>query len=111
ARPLIGLATASWQVLAIRFGDRIGKGIRSAPRDALLAESVDASYRGRAFGLHRAADHAGAVAGPLVAAALLLLLGDDLRSLFLLALVPGVVALVVLVVGVNETGAGAGAGA
>ena len=72
ARPLIAVATAGWHVLAIRLTDRVGKGLRTAPRDALLAESVPGDRRGSAFGLHRAADHAGAVAGPLIASALLL---------------------------------------
>src|SRR5687768_15834566 len=71
ARPLIGLATAANQVFAIRIIDRIGKGIRSAPRDALIAESVGASDRGRAFGFHRASDHVGAIIGPLIAFLLL----------------------------------------
>ena len=74
-RPLIGLAQSASQVLAIRVTDRIGKGIRGAPRDALIADSVDPAIRGRAFGFHRAADHAGAVVGPLLAFALLQLGG------------------------------------
>src|SRR5688500_4342245 len=60
-RPLVGLAQSATQVLAIRLTDRVGKGIRTAPRDALIADSVDPSIRGRAYGFHRAADHAGAV--------------------------------------------------
>ena len=102
ARPLIALTTSAWQVLVIRFVDRVGKGIRSAPRDALLADSVDPSFRGRAFGVHRAADHAGAVLGPLIASLLLLALADDLRSMFLFALVPGVLAMAVVIFGVQE---------
>ena len=69
ARPLIGLAASWTQVLAIRFTDRVGKGIRTSPRDALLADLVPPEQRGRAFGLQRAMDNAGAVAGPLLAAA------------------------------------------
>lgn len=103
ARPLIGLAVAAWQVLVIRFADRIGKGVRAAPRDALLAASVAPAWRGRAFGVHRAADHAGAVIGPLLASALLLLLDDDLRTVFLLAAIPGALTLVILLLGVRET--------
>ena len=102
ARPLIALTTSAWQVLVIRFVDRVGKGIRSAPRDALLADSVDPSFRGRAFGVHRAADHAGAVLGPLIASLLLLALADDLRSMFLFALIPGVLAMAVVIFGVQE---------
>jgi MFS family permease len=91
-RPLIGLATAPWQVLLVRFTDRVGKGVRTAPRDALLAESVAPEHRGAAFGLHRSADHMGAVIGPLLASGLLLLLPGRLRLVFLLAAVPGIAA-------------------
>lgn len=101
-RPLIAFVTSPWQVLAVRFTDRVGKGLRSAPRDALLAESVPAAVRGTAFGLHRAADHAGAVVGPLLASALLLLLPGQLRTVFLLALVPGLISLVVIGLRVRE---------
>ncbi len=95
ARPLSGVAAHAWQVLAIRVTDRIGKGIRSAPRDALIAESVAHDQAGRAFGLHRAMDHAGAVIGPLVAS-VLLALGFSLRTVILAAIVPGLLALVAL---------------
>ncbi|HEX2779722.1 MAG TPA: MFS transporter, partial [Gemmatimonadaceae bacterium] len=78
-RPLVALAQNAGQVLAVRVVDRVGKGIRGAPRDALLADSVAFEQRGRAFGLHRTADHAGAVVGPLVAFALLRWAGLDLR--------------------------------
>src|SRR5215470_3488249 len=71
ARPLVGLATSWGQVLAIRFADRVGKGIRTSPRDALLSDVVPPDKRGRAFGLQRAMDNAGHVAGPLLAALLL----------------------------------------
>src|SRR4029079_3112612 len=70
-RPLVAIATSAVQVLGIRVADRVGKGIRNSPRDALIAESVDPSIRGRAFGFHRAADHAGGVVGPLIAFAVL----------------------------------------
>ena len=102
ARPLIGAATAAWHVLVIRFSDRIGKGLRSAPRDALLAESVDPALRGRAFGVHRAADHLGAVIGPLLGTALLLVLAGRVRTVFVLALVPGLVSLAIIILGVRE---------
>ena len=102
-RPLVAVATAPWHVLAIRFSDRVGKGIRTAPRDALLAASVPEQERGRAFGVHRAADHAGAVLGPLVALGLLLLFPGQLRLVFALALVPGVVAFVLVLTRVRET--------
>ncbi len=88
-RPLVALATAPWHVLAVRVTDRVGKGIRSAPRDVLIASSVSGEETGRAFGFHRAMDHAGAVVGPLIATALLGL-GWPLRHVFWVALVPGV---------------------
>ena len=101
-RPLVALAQSATQVLAIRVSDRIGKGIRSAPRDALLADSVEPSQRGRAFGFHRAADHLGAVVGPLAAFALLRWTSLSLRELFLLAGIPGLLSVVALIVGVRE---------
>lgn len=91
SRPLMGLA-ASWPaVLALRFADRVGKGLRSSPRDALLARAVPEQQRGLAFGLHRAMDNAGAVIGPLLAA---WLLARDvaLRDIFIWAALPGAAA-------------------
>ena len=102
ARPLVGLATTVSQVLAIRMSDRVGKGIRSSPRDALLADAADPSERGRAFGFHRAADNLGAVLGPLVAWLLLQREGMAIRSVFLWSAVPGVLSIVVLMVFVKE---------
>ncbi|HKK06220.1 MAG TPA: MFS transporter [Gammaproteobacteria bacterium] len=100
-RPLIGLA-ASWPiVLVLRFGDRVGKGLRTSPRDALLALSVPETIRGRAFGLHRSMDHAGAMLGPLVASALLAW-GLGMREVFLASVIPGVLAVAVLIAGVRE---------
>src|SRR6185295_1741082 len=101
SRPLIGLATAPWHVLAIRFLDRLGKGTRGAPRDALVADVTPVEARGRAFGFHRAMDHTGAVVGPLAASALLLL-GLELRSVFLLAAIPAAVCMIVLLAAVRE---------
>ena len=101
-RPLIGLAQSAGQVLAIRVTDRVGKGIRGAPRDALIADSVDPAIRGRAFGFHRAADHAGAVIGPLLAFAFLRWGGLSLRTLFLLTAIPGALAVAALIFGVRE---------
>jgi MFS family permease len=102
ARPLVGLAGSVDQVLALRLIDRVGKGIRTAPRDALIADAVEPAVRGRAYGFHRAADHAGAVVGPLLASGLLYL-GLQLRSVFLLAAVPAALALVTLIAAVPET--------
>jgi MFS family permease len=102
ARPLIALATAPIQVLAIRLTDRVGKGIRAAPRDALLAGSVPADQRGAAFGFHRAADHAGAVLGPILATGLLLSFALPIQAVIALAAVPGLVAVFVLMWKVRE---------
>jgi len=98
-RPLIGLAfTWSW-VLLLRFSDRVGKGLRTAPRDAMIASAVDENVRGRAFGFHRAMDHAGAMIGPLLAFALLQS-EVDLRNVFLISIVPGVLVIMLLMFGV-----------
>ncbi|NNM81545.1 MAG: MFS transporter [Burkholderiales bacterium] len=88
SRPLLGLAGSWPAILALRFADRLGKGLRTSPRDALLASSVDASKRGLAFGLHRSMDNAGAVAGPL-AAAFLLSRHMGLREVLLYSALPG----------------------
>jgi MFS family permease len=102
SRPLIALATRPWHVLAVRFSDRVGKGIRSAPRDALLAESVPEAHRGAAFGVHRAADHAGAVIGPLLATALLWLLPGRMRLVFALAAIPGIAAVLLVALATRD---------
>ena len=102
ARPLVAIATSGAQVLAIRVTDRVGKGIRSSPRDALIADAVDPRDRGRAYGVHRAADNAGAVAGPLLAFALLGLGGLSLRTVFAIAAIPGALSVLVLVWKVRE---------
>ena len=97
-RPLIGLATGWGAVVLFRFIDRIGKGLRTAPRDALIAGAVVAEQRGRAFGFHRSMDHAGAVIGPLLAFALLAA-KVDLQHVFLVSAVPGVLVLLLLAFG------------
>lgn len=91
-RPLIAFASSWPFLLVIRFTDRVGKGLRSSPRDALLAASAGPNMRGMAFGLHRAMDNAGAVVGPLVAA-LLLSVGMGLREIFLWSILPAVLCL------------------
>lgn len=96
-RPLVALAALPWHVLAVRLTDRVGKGIRTAPRDVLLAAAAPPDQVGRAFGLHRAMDHAGAVVGPLIAAGLLGL-GLELRDVFLATIIPGALAMVALLV-------------
>lgn len=98
ARPMIGLASATSHVLGLRFLDRIGKGIRTSPRDALIADATPKELRGRAYGLHRAMDNAGSVLGPLVAAALMRGLGFSIPDVFLYAAVPAAIAMAVLIV-------------
>ena len=90
-RPLIAAATATWHVVALRAVDRFGKGVRTAPRDVMIADVVPDAMRGRAFGIHRGADHVGAIVGPLLAAALLAA-GVSMRSVFWLAVIPGTLA-------------------
>ena len=102
ARPLVGVASASWQVFAIRTADRIGKGIRTAPRDALIAESTPTEIRGRAFGFHRAMDHLGAAIGPLLATAFLLAWPGQLRAMFLITLIPGLAVVALVAWGLRE---------
>jgi MFS family permease len=102
ARPLMALAAAPWHVLGLRFADRAGKGIRTSPRDAMVAAATDPSQRGRAFGLHRAMDHAGAMAGSLLCFGLVSLLAAEHRVVFALAAVPGALAVLTLVVFVRE---------
>ena len=101
-RPFIGMAQSASQVIALRLIDRTGKGIRGAPRDALLAGAVDASMRGRAFGFHRAADHLGAVIGPLIAWMLLQWVHLDLRTVFVLSAIPGVLAVLTILIAVRD---------
>lgn len=104
-RPLIATAGAAWHVIALRGADRVGKGIRTAPRDTIIAEVAPEEIRGRAFGLQRAADHVGAIFGPLTAAALIYL-GVGIRSVFWVAAVPGLVAVLIAWIAVREAGGG-----
>ncbi len=90
ARPFVSLAARPWHVLAVRVADRVGKGVRSSPRDALIADAAG-DRAGRAFGFHQAMDNVGAVLGPLLATALLAM-GASMRSVFAAAIVPGLVA-------------------
>lgn len=101
-RPLVAAATAGWHVLLIRFLDRVGKGIRTSPRDALIADSSAEGEQGKAFGFQRAMDHAGAVVGPLFAFFLLTFITQQYRLIFWLAFLPGIAALVTLIRGVSE---------
>jgi MFS family permease len=101
-RPFIGLATSIYQVLFLRFFDRVGKGVRSSPRDALLSESCREEERGKAFGFQRAMDHAGAMIGPLIASLLMAIFTENLRTVFLLAFIPSLFCLWVLWQGVTD---------
>jgi MFS family permease len=103
SRPLMGLASHVGHVFGLRLIDRIGKGIRTAPRDAMIAESTDESQRGAAFGYHRAMDHLGAAIGPLLAAAFLWFYVDQVRSLMFLTLIPGLAVLGLQIWGLKET--------
>jgi MFS family permease len=102
SKPLFAVATTSSLVLAARFSDRIGKGIRDSPRDAMISDLIPSGLRGAAYGLRQALDTVGAVAGPLIAIGLMAALNDNFRLVFWLALIPGVLSVVVLVFGVRE---------
>lgn len=105
-RPLIAVAVTWPQVLALRFSDRVGKGLRTSPRDAIIADSTLPEFRGMAYGFHRAMDNGGAVIGPLLATGLLLVLHDtpqeNLKTIFLLSFIPGLLAVFLLFVGLKE---------
>jgi MFS family permease len=100
AKPFLALASTWTHALGVRFTDRVGKGIRTSPRDALLADSCAPSVRGKAFGLHRALDTVGAILGPTFAFLLLLFLG--FRDVFLLASIPAMLSVIVLIFFVRE---------
>lgn len=100
SKPLFSVASSWLDAFAIRTGDRIGKGLRTAPRDALIADSIDEKRAGRAFGIHRTLDQMGAIVGPIVAFALLQFV--DIRGIFLVSLIPGAVALIILLFFVKE---------
>ena len=101
-RPLIGLANIWPVVLGLRFADRVGKGLRTSPRDSLIADVVEPARRGEAYGFHRAMDHAGAVVGPVAAALLMSSLGVPIRTVFLLSAIPAVVVIAILLFGLKE---------
>ncbi len=102
SKPAFALAATPYHVLAARFVDRVGKGIRGAPRDALVADVTPADVRGAAYGLRQTLDTVGAFAGPLLGIALLAALAGDVRAVFALATLPGVAAVVVLQFAVDE---------
>ena len=101
-KPVFALATGVGAVVAARLIDRVGKGIRGAPRDALLADIAPPSIRGAAFGLRQSLDTVGAFAGPLLATGLMLAWANDFRAVFWVAVIPGVLAVLLLLVGVRE---------
>lgn len=101
-KPLFALAGAPGLVLVARLADRLGKGIRGAPRDALVADLVPPALRGAAFGLRQSMDTVGAFAGPLIAIALMLLLSGNVRLIFLLAMLPALLSVAVLIAFVRE---------
>ena len=111
-RPLTGIVTSGWEIVIVRMFDRVGKGIRTAPRDALIASSVDERIRGKSYGFERAMDNAGAVAGPILAIITLLVLfigfgmKDSLLALrwtFILAIIPGILAVLTIILFVKES--------
>ena len=103
ARPLLAFAGSWQQVFAIRLGDRVGKGIRSSPRDAMIADTVRIEQRGLAFGFHRAMDHSGAVVGPLIGYALAVLFAGNFTQIFLVAAIPGFMAVLVALFVMRES--------
>jgi MFS family permease len=105
-RPVIGATSAAWQVIALRATDRIGKGIRTPPRDAVIADATAPAMRGRAFGFHRAMDHSGAVVGPLLAWVLLSVAGLTPDGVILWSAVPGVIAVGVAAWALRSAGNG-----
>lgn len=102
SKPLFAIAASVHWILFARFIDRIGKGIRGAPRDALVADITPLEIRGRAFGLRQAMDTTGAILGPLLAIGLMWLLANDFRAVFWIAVIPGMLAVIVLLYGVQE---------
>jgi len=103
-KPLFPLANGVPLVLGARFADRVGKGLRGAPRDALVADATPGAILGRAFGLRQALDTAGAFLGPLLATGLMLLLAGDIRAVLWIAVIPAVIAVLLVVVAVKDPG-------
>ncbi|GGE20377.1 MFS transporter [Polymorphobacter glacialis] len=101
-KPVFPLAVTPFEVFGARFVDRVGKGIRGAPRDALVADITPPAIRGAAFGLRQSLDTVGAFTGPLIAVALMIILAGDIRGVFAWAIVPAIIAVLLLVVGVEE---------
>jgi MFS family permease len=102
SKPLFALATGPMMVFVARFLDRIGKGIRGAPRDALIADLTPKEVRGAAFGLRQSLDTVGAFAGPLLAMALMLAWHDDFRAVFWVAVIPAILSFALIAFAVRE---------
>lgn len=100
--PLYATVVTPLQMLFYRFAERVGKGIRTAPRDSLVAGSVEKNETGKSFGLHKAMDNSGAILGPLLAFFILSLQPDSFRLIFLLAAIPGLLGVIVLIYGIKE---------
>jgi MFS family permease len=101
-KPLFALATGGAMVMAARFADRIGKGIRGSPRDAMIADETPPEVRGAAFGLRQALDSVGALLAPLLAIGLMFALSDDIRLVFWIAAIPAVMSVLLIVVALRE---------
>jgi MFS family permease len=101
-RPMIGLASSAWHVIALRATDRVGKGIRNPPRDTVIADATPAPLRGRAFGFHRSMDHAGAIVGPVVAWMLLSGVGLGPEAVIVWSVVPGLLAVIVVSIALSR---------
>jgi len=101
-KPFFAVARVPFDVFVIRVTDRVGKAVRTSPRDAILSESVSEKHRGAAFGLHRTLDQAGAIAGPVIASAAMIFLGFAVRDIFWLSLIPGTIALFIILFLVKE---------
>ena len=106
SKPFFAIASAPMLVLGARFGDRIGKGLRGAPRDALVADVTPPEIRGRAYGVRQSLDTIGAFVGPLIAIALMALLSNDMRAVFWLALIPALIAVLLVIIGVEDRAVG-----
>ncbi len=101
-RPFMAIAALPWHILSVRFLDRVGKGIRTSPRDALIADSCNKDERGKSFGFHRGMDHAGAVLGPLIAACILYFFPGNYRLVFWLAFIPATLSVFFIFTKVEE---------
>jgi len=101
-KPLFAVTSTAFEVLIVRVSDRIGKAVRTSPRDALLSESVPEEQMGKVFGIHRTLDQLGAIIGPVIASSLILFFGVTMRGIFWLSFIPGSIALTILMLFVQE---------